>query len=149
MTRPPPGVSPGVQAEADADSGVFAVPVEAPEPEVVARRTAWNPREFRAGVVVGSLWCVVVLHCWLEIALFAMNGQRGGSWSGSAIASLAGGKGWATLTTVLLVACPVIARVSARRGARWPVYAAVAVALIVLALSAYAISYRVNELTAP
>ena len=121
--------------------------VEAPEREVVPDRPGVRGRGFRAGVMLGVLCSIIVVQLWLSLALARLAANRPDPPSVSKWVDVvsSGAWRWGMLAMMLLLAGS--AYKLSGRGKRWPMVSALVTTLVVLGLTAYAVSYRVNELT--
>lgn len=135
------------RVEAQLSRGRPSGPVEAPEPQVVANRTAPDVRGFRTGVVLGLLAAAIVVDLWLSIAMGRLATNLPAPSASRWVAVVATGA-WRWGMLGLLVLLSASAYTLFRRGKRWPLVSAVITAAIVVGLTAYAVSYRVNEVTA-
>lgn len=126
----------------------FVHAVEAPEaPDVVAQRLQHGARDYRTGVIVGLTAFAIVVEVWLAIALGRLAEFASSTPSGSAVVGMVSAARWRWGAVIGLSALAIVGHVAAGRGKRWPVAVAAAITAVVVGLTAYAISYRVNELT--
>jgi hypothetical protein len=134
------------RVEAQLARGRPSGPVEAPEPQVVPDRGV-RARGFRAGVLLGVLGSVVVVQLWLSLALAQLASNRPEPPSVSRWVDVVSTGAWRWGMFAMLLLLSGSAYSLSRRGKRWPLVSALVTALVVLGLTAYAVSYRVNELT--
>lgn len=126
----------------------FVHAIEAPEaPDVSAQRLQIGARDYRTGVIVGVTAFAIAVEVWLAVAIGRLAEFAASAPSRSAMVNTVFAPWWRWGAVLALSALAVIGHVAAGRGKRWPIAIAAALTAIVVGMTAYAISYRVNELT--
>jgi hypothetical protein len=134
------------RVEAQLSRGRPSGPVEAPPAQIVADRVARESRGLRTGILIGVLGFAILVDVWLSIAMgrLAANVPEP---SASRWVEVVATPAWRWGMLAMLGLLSGSAYMLTRRGKRWPLISATVTALIIVALTAYAVSYRVNELT--
>jgi hypothetical protein len=126
----------------------FVHAIEAPEaPDVSAQRLQIGARDYRTGVVVGVTAFAIAVEVWLAVALGRLTEFAASAPSRSAMVNTVTAPWWRWGAVIGLSALAFIGHVAAGRGKKWPIAVAATLTAVVVGLTAYAISYRVNELT--
>jgi MFS family permease len=128
------------RVEARLASGHAQGPVESPADYRVA---VGKGTGYAAGIAVGVAGLAVIGNAWLGVWASHLGTwpSRGKLWA------LASSSAWRWGTLVGLVLLVGLAHLLARRGRRWAPFVAAAACLLVVGVSAYAVGYRVDELT--